>query len=153
MFGIQSVVQIHITVIAKGQVLDLNVVARDVEHGEITISPLRLSPVAGQHHILRTVSHADDARPVETHLHAVGDVLARLGLADSRVVWVVYPENTRSDMDHRPKTVIGKRLCPTEGFIHCGKHAPPLVGLLLRVHIEPMLWLGTDSQTPECQHD
>ena len=43
--GVWLVVEVHVTIIAESEVLGPDVVTRDMQHREIALSPLRLSPV------------------------------------------------------------------------------------------------------------
>jgi hypothetical protein len=54
--GVTFVVKVDIAVIAKRDILRLDLTARNVQHGEVACSAMRLSAVASQHHIFWVVA-------------------------------------------------------------------------------------------------
>ena len=96
--GIQRINQVYIAVITHREVVYTERLHPEVKHGEVSDSPLCLSPLRGQQHILRLLSHSDemDVFALNNHPKWFPSVLS---YPHSGVVRVVNPIDSRTDID------------------------------------------------------
>ena len=84
----------------------MDVIAREVEHGEVAVGTLCLTTVAGNDDILGIVAQADEAQAVHLDLEAKGRFARHVGHTDGRVVGIVDPIDRRFDADVGPQGVL-----------------------------------------------
>ena len=64
--------EIDVAVVAESDVFGMDVIAREVEHGEVAVRTLCLTTVAGNDDIFGIVAQADEAQAVHLDLEAKG---------------------------------------------------------------------------------
>lgn len=103
--GVGQVVKVDVAVVAESEILSLNGIACDMEHGEVALGTLCLSAVGGKDDVSRLLAEADQTGMVQLQDHAVRATELRVRTTDLGIVRIIEPIDRRGDADVDPAGV------------------------------------------------